>query len=151
MNDASFVYKPRPMQAVVEKIVEQAGLSKEFSRAKSLKKEFHLRVVNEPWVTLVIEVIHNGHVSVCHYVEQNGDLVCDPEMTFNPIGWRVRTFTQGFAGYFRTLPEGRYSPEFEEFAGMWATNLEEQGFTAEGVRYESLTHAEQLAKGKGVI
>ena len=56
--------------------------------AAPLEPGFHIKIKNEPWMALVIEDIQelgpNGFpvISVCHYGEQNGDLVCDPEMLF---------------------------------------------------------------------
>jgi hypothetical protein len=141
----------RPMQIAIEEIVENANLLDAFKRAIQHREEFHLRVIHEPWVPLVIEVTAEGQVSVCHYVEVNGDLVCDPEMTFNPTGWRATSFTQGLVGYYEEVPRGSSSSDMEAFAQMWAMNLQEQGFTAEGVGYESLTHAGQLPKPKGLV
>ncbi len=53
-----------------------------------LEAGFHIRIENEPWMTLVIEDTQergrNGlpAISVAHYGEQNGDLMRDPEMVF---------------------------------------------------------------------
>ncbi len=54
--------------------------------AAPLKAGFHIRIENEPWMTLIIEDTQergpNGlpAISVAHYGEQNGDLMRDPEM-----------------------------------------------------------------------
>jgi hypothetical protein len=54
--------------------------------AAPLQAGFHIRIENEPWMTLVIEDTQecgpNGlpAISVAHYGEQNGDLIRDPEM-----------------------------------------------------------------------
>jgi hypothetical protein len=56
--------------------------------AAPLQAGFHIRIENEPWMTLVIEDTQergpNGlpAISVTHYGEQNGDLMRDPEMIF---------------------------------------------------------------------
>jgi len=63
--------------------------------ATPLQAGFHIRIENEPWMTLVIEDTQergpNGlpAISVAHYGEQNGDLMRDPEMVFEARGvWR---------------------------------------------------------------
>src|SRR5579872_2215109 len=54
--------------------------------AAPLEPGFHIRIENEPWMALVIEDIQQPgpygqpSISVCHYGEQNGDLIRDPEM-----------------------------------------------------------------------
>src|SRR5207244_1663364 len=56
--------------------------------AAPLEPGFHIKIENEPWMSLVIEDIQelgpNGFpvISVAHYGEQNGDLMRDPEMLF---------------------------------------------------------------------
>ena len=51
----------------------------------------HLKIMNEPFMPLTIEKIGEGIItpwgegeqySLCHYYEQNGDLMRDPEMCF---------------------------------------------------------------------
>jgi hypothetical protein len=59
----------------------------------------HLKIINEPFMTLTIERIghiywENGElVSLCHYYQQNGDLVQDPEMCFIAIDQREKDKT----------------------------------------------------------
>jgi hypothetical protein len=48
----------------------------------------HLKIENEPYMPLTIERLGDayggnaGLYSLCHYYEQNGDLMQDPEMCF---------------------------------------------------------------------
>ena len=59
----------------------------------------HLKIINEPFMPLTIERI--GHiywengvlVSLCHYYQQNGDLVQDPEMCFIVVDQREKDKT----------------------------------------------------------
>lgn len=55
-----------------------------------LHKEGHRKIENDPYMSLVIEQIGRLNTtfgsadvySLCHYYEQNGDLMRDPEMCF---------------------------------------------------------------------
>ena len=93
---------------------------------------------------LVIERIGSGPrnlamVSVAHYYVQNGDLMRDPEMTFEIDGanfWPV-SFQQDSLGLYqeacfqrddRTLVRPRLLKDLQKFARSWNTNLREQGF-----------------------
>ena len=42
----------------------------------------YLKIDNPPYMELVVEAIGLPAISVCHYGEQNGDLMRDPEMCF---------------------------------------------------------------------
>jgi hypothetical protein len=51
---------------------------------------WHLKIENGSWMPLVIEGIGPGPdglpaISVCHYGEQNGDAMRDPEMCCAPL------------------------------------------------------------------
>jgi hypothetical protein len=102
---------------------------------------------------LCVELVGRGPngkplVSVAHYYESNGDLVVDPEMTFEidpddgPDGWRAGrwspvTFEMPGIGVYREAVfarDGRvYVNERERadqasFARTWGRNVREQGF-----------------------
>jgi len=51
---------------------------------------------NPPYISLSIEIIEKTVISLCHYGEQNGDLMRDPEMLF----WKD-TNSDYFSYYFR--------------------------------------------------
>ena len=125
--------------------------------AAPLKAGFHIRIENEPWMTLVIEDTQergpNGlpAISVTHYGEQNGDLMRDPEMIFEaeesgdemdlvPFYWR-NDYTgieqhSAFAEDGRTLLNAKLRSEHVAFAGTWDTNLRAQGFLEAFVRQQ---------------
>ena len=93
----------------------------------------------------------NGYplVSVAHYFEQNGDLMSDPEMTFEvipgddpKIGWKSGTWyptsiTQSPTGGYqeavtvengRVMVRPRLVRELKQFARMWNRNIGFQGW-----------------------
>lgn len=119
-------------------------------------EDFWLRVPNEPYEPLTIEAHGRRYLTVTHYYEQNGDLIPDPDVEIDFSG-KVLTFTQvmptgpmrlepnsvqdaegepmhislgGFAPCERVLSEltAHEQRDIEDFLGMWATNLREQGF-----------------------
>ena len=105
-------------------------------------------------------------VSVCHYGEQNGDLMRDPEIVFFDLGEKLAAAgTPGFPGIkMRFLPASfrndyagyvdeviRFNPEdgdFEfdaekvvdlmKFVTIWTTNLVDQGFVSEIMMAEAV-------------
>lgn len=84
------------------------------------------------------QAIRGGFViSVAHYYEQNGDLVCDPDMTFlyYPAGHvSPMTFEQGGVMYQvaakfddgRLLFNSKQQAEITTFANQWMLNIKEQ-------------------------
>jgi len=117
--------------------------------AAPLQAGFHIRIENEPWMTLVIEDTQergpNGlpAISVAHYGEQNGDLMRDPEMIFEadesgdemnliPFYWRndyvgIEQYS-AFTENGGTVLNSRLKREHSAFAGTWDRNLRAQGF-----------------------
>jgi hypothetical protein len=109
---------------------------------------------SEGLMRLCIELVGTGPngnplVSVAHYYEQNGDLVADPEMTFEvvpddgPKGWRSGSWSPvtfempGMGVYRRAVwrdDAGRVWVDRREradqaaFARMWGRNIGGQGF-----------------------
>lgn len=117
--------------------------------AAPLEPGFHIKIENEPWMSLVIEDIQelgpHGFpvISVAHYGEQNGDLMRDPEMLFEISKHGERTvltphyWRNDYAGieqYSATIGDGRLTVnetlqrEHAAFAEMWDKNLDAQGF-----------------------
>ena len=115
-----------------------------------------LRIDNPPYMSLCIEAVDESGpcglpaISVCHYGEQNGDLMRDPEMCFemeiengfakrfHPFYYRsdyigVEQFSVTHDG---TDPDNkpvcricaRMLRQQIEFARMWDANLAAQGF-----------------------
>ena len=152
------------MQRAISDLLYFNGLSELFQTAT----DFHLRLKNEPWLALVVER-HGDEVSVTHYIEQNGDLLCDPEMVFSlhvvttamPLfeGWvPLTTEPGGFGRVYPTIKHdadgkvaGYYPRAMKDayaFSALWARNLRSQGFVhryAAG-EIESLTHPRELAE-----
>ena len=161
------------MKPVIRAILYWNGLAEAFDKAY----DFHLRVQNNPWLPLVVER-HGDEISITHYVEQNGDQLRDPEMTFSRAEWgRIMGGAPGTwvpkstepGGLGRATPTGEivrregeparlaYSPqrmkEALSFAAMWARNLRAQGFVR---RYaageiESQTAIENTAQAPALL
>ena len=152
------------MQRAISDLLYFSGLFELFQTAT----DFHLRLKNEPWLALVVER-HRDEVSVTHYIEQNGDLLRDPEMVFSlhtitaamPLfeGWvPLTTEPGGFGRVYPTIKHdadgkvaGYYPRAMKDayaFSALWARNLRSQGFVhryAAG-EIESLTHPRELAE-----
>src|SRR5262249_12141203 len=80
-------------------------------------------------------------VSVAHYYEQNGDLMSDPDCTFEVEGqrWLPVAYQQDGVGLYQEAVtreagqvriDGRLERELRAFATCWDANLAEQGFLA---------------------
>jgi hypothetical protein len=118
----------------------------------------YLKIENPPYMELVIEATDESGpcglpaISVCHYGEQNGDLMRDPEMIFelglaggahlNPFYWRNDYV--GVEQWSRFIREDHYAfhtelhRQHEEFAKLWDANLRLQGFAE---AFEQQQHA----------
>jgi hypothetical protein len=106
----------------------------------------HLHIDNPPFMALVIEATDESGpcglpaISVCHYGEQNGDAMRDPEMLFevsrwgtlNPYYWR--NDYAGMEQWSRFIKGENYCyhtelhKQHEQFAKVWDKNLRQQGF-----------------------
>ena len=108
----------------------------------------YLKIENPPYMALVIEATDESGpcglpaISVCHYGEQNGDLMRDPEMCFelgfaggahlNAFYWR--NDYAGVEQWSRFIRDGNYCyhtqlhDQHESFAKLWDKNLRQQGF-----------------------
>ena len=104
-----------------------------------------IRLESKGFMPLVIERIGKGPhnwpaISVCHYGEQNGDAMRDPEVCFEilPDGvFNPYYFRNDYAGieqevYItrngqRLVAKGRLS-DLKAFARVWNRNIREQGF-----------------------
>ena len=124
-----------PLMAVVREIVAAAGRTADFEVAD----EFLLKVVNAPWMDLVLEAHRlpgqRRQVTVTHYREQGGDLIPDPDLEMAWDSSPLSLTVQGPSGpvYTRVPDEpdparARTIREIADFAAMWAVNLRAQGF-----------------------
>ena len=108
----------------------------------------YLKIDNPPYMELVIEAMDESGplglpaISVCHYGEQNGDLMRDPEMCFE-VGtagepylsaFYYRNDYLGIEQWSRDVVDGNYvhligpHRRHEAFAMTWDNNLRLQGF-----------------------
>ena len=108
----------------------------------------NLKIDNPPYMELVIEAMDESGplglpaISVCHYGEQNGDLMRDPEMCFE-LGFAegphlepfyFRNDYLGIEQWSRNIVRGHYvhlvalHEQHVRFARTWDNNLRLQGF-----------------------
>ncbi|HWA95860.1 MAG TPA: hypothetical protein VG844_14760 [Terracidiphilus sp.] len=128
------------MQTLLQ-IIEKAG---------GWRHSLYLKIDNAPYMELVIEAMDESgplglpSVSVCHYGEQNGDLMRDPEMCFEVVcaedrtlslnPWYFRNDYLGLEQWSRNIVRGQYlriaalHEQHERFAQTWDNNLRLQGF-----------------------
>jgi hypothetical protein len=108
--------------------------------------ETTVKIANPPYMTLTVENIGLGPrglpaLSICHYGEQNGDLMRDPEMClemeiehgsvaeFHPYYYR-----NDYIGFEENAVEGRQHIDTQmihrqqELSEMWSRNLIGRGF-----------------------
>ena len=117
-------------------------------RAGGWHHGLYLKIDNPPYRELVIEATDESGpcglpaLSVCHYGDQNGDAMRDPEMLFelgfaggahlNPYYWhndyvaieQWSRFTSDGLYHFHT----QLHEQHERFAKLWDRNLRQQGF-----------------------
>ena len=124
-----------------------------------LGNETAVRLTMNGYMPLSIEAIGtspdgNRLISLCHYGEQNGDLMRDPEMVFEVHATTAAaeplSFQNDYMGVFqevyryddtgkKTHVKTRLKAELKSFARTWFTNLKEQGFLGETALRERLT------------
>ena len=98
----------------------------------------------------------NRLISICHYGEQNGDLMRDPDMVFEIHAWadapaaEPLSFRNDYMGLLqevyryddhgrKTHVNARLKQELTSFARTWFKNLKEQGFLGDTAIRERLT------------
>ncbi len=115
------------------------------------QSERTVKIPNEPFMTLTVENIGLGPrglpaLSICHYGEQNGDAMRDPEMCFEMVieAGKVKEFQpyywrNDYVGIeqiavmhghdeHRPIIDLHMLREQRTFAATWDRNLEAQGF-----------------------
>ena len=129
--------------------------------AQLLGTDTAVRIRIDGYMPLSIEAIGtsadgNRLISLCHYGEQNGDLMRDPEMVFEmhtsaaPDMAEPLSFRNDYMGLMqevyrydndgkKTHVKTRLKAELKSFARTWFTNLKEQGFLDETATRERLT------------
>jgi hypothetical protein len=117
-------------------------------KAGGWRPSLYLKIDNPPYMELVIEAMDESGplglpaLSVCHYGEQNGDAMRDPEMCFElgfaggahliPFSWRndyvaVEQVSRAIVrDHYVALLE--LHKQHEKFATTWDNNLRLQGY-----------------------
>ena len=117
-------------------------------KAGGWRPSLYVRIDNPPYMALVIEAMDESGpiglpaLSVCHYGNQNGDSMRDPEMCFElgfargahliPFSWRndyvaVEQVSRAIVnGHYVALPQ--LQEQHERFARTWDYTLRLQGF-----------------------
>ena len=118
-----------------------------------------VRISVDGYMPLSIEAIGtsadgNRLISLCHYGEQNGDLMRDPEMVFEVHSTNAAaeplSFQNDYMGVFqevyrydddgkKTHVNTRLKQELKSFARTWFTNLKDQGFLGDTAIRDRLT------------
>ncbi len=74
----------------------------------------------------------DGHltVSICHYGEQNGDLMRDPEVVFKVQGHEVLplSFRNDYAGVSTIADNDLKRKDLRKFLNDWASTIFQQGY-----------------------
>ncbi|MDE1155331.1 MAG: hypothetical protein PW735_06315 [Acidobacteriaceae bacterium] len=122
-------------------IIEKAG---------GWRPSLYLKIPNPPYMELVIEAMDESGplglpaISVCHYDEQKGDFMRDPEMCFEVVcaedgtlslnAWYFRNDYFAREQWSRNIVRGQYvcvpsiHEDQQDFAESWDNNLRMQGF-----------------------
>jgi hypothetical protein len=117
-------------------------------KAGGWRPSLYVKIENPPYMPLVIEATDESGplglpaISVCHYAEQNGDAMRDPEMCFElgfaggvhliPFSWRNDYVVVEQVS--RAIVNGHYvallqlQEQHEKFARTWDNNLRLQGY-----------------------
>ena len=126
-----------------------------------LGNETAVRLTVNGYMPLSIESIGtsaegNRLISLCHYGEQNGDLMRDPEMVFEihtyaaPNMAEPLSFRNDYMGLMqevyrydddgkKTHVNAKLKQDLKSFARTWFTNLKDQGFLGETATRERLS------------
>jgi hypothetical protein len=118
-------------------------------KAGGWRPSLYVKIENPPYMPLVIEATDESGplglpaISVCHYGEQNGDAMRDPEMCFElgfaggthliPFSWRNDYVAVEQVS--RAIVNGHYvallqlQEQHEKFARTWDNNLRLQGYS----------------------
>ena len=69
-------------------------------------------------------------VSICHYGEQNGDLMRDPEVVFKVQGHEVLplSFRNDYAGVSTIVDNDLKRKDLRKFLNDWASTIFQQGY-----------------------
>jgi len=114
-------------------------LNKLWDLAINNKRYYKLNNNSDVYIPLTIEIIEKTVISLCHYGEQNGDLMRDPEMLFwkNEEGNYFPFYYRNDWVYFEQFSgqtlnnelqvyDEKMQTEQAEFANTWLLNIDYQ-------------------------
>ena len=129
--------------------------------AQLLGNDTAVRLTANGYMPLSVEDIGrstdgNCLIAICHYGEQNGDLMRDPEMVFEvyasptPATAEPLSFRNDYMGLMqeiyrydddgkKTHVNVRLKQDLKSFARTWLNNLKDQGFLSDNAKRERLT------------
>ena len=115
------------------KYLESKGIDVEQDLKTSSDKSYKL--VNSPFMDLTVEAWHSGTniaVSMCHYGEQNGDLMKDPDIMFEYDSKnqtiKYKEYQNDYVGvYDEPERNPNFQSQMENFMQTWIDNLIDQG------------------------
>ncbi|MEM9805516.1 MAG: strawberry notch C-terminal domain-containing protein [Cyanobacteria bacterium P01_D01_bin.56] len=143
-------YQSRMVEKFVSKFLYDADLAEKVVEGD----DFHLKIQNEPYIPLVVEVhkLADDHYQLylTHYIDINGDLVHDGEMVFNILSDGILQLDQtATQDPFRGGEHRVYDGGDRYFAKRFASNIRAQGF-GEAARAQldqaTITHEEDEPK-----
>lgn len=118
----------------VAQFIHEAGLAE----AVMANNSFHMRIANEGWIPLCVEVLSNGEnnqLFLTHYIEQNGDTFHDGEMVFDI---REDGYLTLHEIAVRNPMNGGEIREYDRpFAEMFSRNILAQGFAEKALQQRS--------------
>lgn len=104
----------------------------------------HRKIEVSGYMPLSLEWIAEDQISICHYGEQNGDLMRDPDIVFELANGRTTaeplSFRNDYMGLYQEVydyaeDDGRkirvrpkLKADLRAFASQWFSNLRQQGF-----------------------
>jgi hypothetical protein len=110
----------------------------------------HLRIKSDPYTPLVVERLSANQVSLCHYGEQNGDPMRDPEVVFVISDGHAKPvyFRNDFIGVEHATAQDLFGDvpvkpdlqrDLDSFVSTWWRNIREQGFFEEARKLNQTT------------
>ncbi|MFG6107772.1 strawberry notch C-terminal domain-containing protein [Leptothoe sp. EHU-05/26/07-4] len=122
-------YQSRMAEKFVSKFLYEADLAEKVVEGD----DFHLKILNEPYIPLVVEAhkLADDHYQLylTHYIDVNEDLVHDGEMVFNILPDGILQLDQtATQDAFRGGEHRVYEGGDRTFAKMFAMNIRAQGF-----------------------
>ena len=127
--------KTTTMKSAIEKILNEQNQLDAFKT----NEDFAIKIANGGYMDLNIER-HGKTITVTHYFEQNGDLICDPDLELVDLGgneWLPVAIQHSSGHYVRAafqedgkwMFKPRAMRDLQSFSRMWARNLLAQGFS----------------------